>query len=201
MPKVKEISKPGLKEPYVVSFSTKSEKFSISCPEAVTQKRLPTGCLFTTFDECKEEINRIHNEYLNEDLFIRKVIYIIAQTNYDEEGKNMGYSNPTRGKQGFIWSWFVLNEYQFGDKKRYLVIEHSKHANISKTRMDILPQLMFMYNGGKYVLLDYSDELREQLINIEDQLEESIIKLQSFFNTDSVLLNLLQMKNTKLLSS
>jgi hypothetical protein len=52
----------------------------------------------------------------------------------------------------------------------YKVIDHSQYAHgIDKTRMNILPQLMFAYQTGEITLLDYSEEvlikLREWRLN------------------------------------
>lgn len=203
MPKIKEIFKIGIKEPYVISFSTKFDKFVVDIPDEIKSKYgKRSQSMFDTYKNCIDEINNIHDTVMQEEILLRKVIYITMQTNYDifDDKKN---SNSQSGSQGFKWCWFVLDEYQVGSKLMYKVIKSSKHARIhmNDNKINILPQLMFMYNDGKIIMLDYSDAMLDKVIEIEDNLESSIIKIQSFFNVDNDLFknNLLSISDKKLL--
>lgn len=201
MPKIKEIFKTGVKEAYTISFSTRLDKFTISYP--VTAKKVIGGYLgkgcFDTYQECIDKIDSIHEEVLQEEVLIRKVIYVTMQTNYDAM-KDKYSSNSQTGSQGFKWCWFVLNEYQVGAKLMYKVIDHSQYANnTDKTRMNILPQLMFAYQTGEITLLDYSEGLLDKIKAVEISLEASIQKVKSFFKAEKLETNLLSLSGIKLL--
>lgn len=196
MGKIKEVSKLGLSKPYVINFSGRLEKFMLVLPKEVEDKKIPYTKCFDLYADCITEIDRIHGEFINEEKFIRKVIYVVATTNYD-----VNMNNRNEGYQGFNWTWFVLNEYIFNTSLKYNIVEMSRFARqYSRAKIDILPQLLFTYNSNKGTMIDYSDEMLDKIKTLEANLEVSILKIQDFFSTDSVIKNLELVEPIKLLS-
>ena len=204
MPKIKEVLKLGIKEPYIISFSTRIDKFLIKFPKEVAEKygkRNKTH--FDTIKECNDEIDSVHNIVIQEEILLRKVIYITMQTSNDEKVSSLNHYNYFSGNQGLRWSWFVLDEYQVGSKLMYKVIEKSTFASININKIDILPQLMMSYRDGKIIILDFDEILLDKIKEIESQLQIGIIKIKSFFNVenDEFKKQLLSMPLTKLLNA
>jgi len=188
MPKIKEVRKLGIKEPFIISFSTRFDKFMIEFPKEVIEKygkRSTTH--FDTIKECNDEIDNVHNIVMQEEILLRKVIYINIQTSSDETiiGNKYNTYNYFSGSQGLKWCWFVLNEYQVGSKLMYKVIDKSSFASINTDKIDLLPQLMFSYSDGKMITIDYDELLLDKIKEIEAHLQISISKIKSFFNVEN----------------
>lgn len=193
MAKIKEIFKSGVEKPYTINFYSRMERFMVIPPAEVAQKKIEYTSYFDLFADCIAEIDRIHGEFINEEKFIRKVIYIVANTNYDENVKSR-----INDYQGFTWTWFVLNEYKFNTTIKYNIVEMSRFAShYSMSKIDILPQLLFRYNKG--TMIDYSDEMLDRVKAVENNLEISILKIQEFFSSESVIKNLELVEPIKLL--